>query len=377
MKKNLKRVLTLILALTMVLPLVACGSEGGGKGSDELPSYNIGYNTWGAGTPVFEFMADVVKRTLDAYDATSSRANDENMADKELQNIQNFISSGVDGIIMMPAASTVLPQGADACEKAKIPFVLSVFVGEEKDRAEIRVNNKYYLGAVSADMYAEGYRLGQSAIADGYKTAVLIGGNIGDANIEVRIEGFTKSFVEEGGGRILDSARCSSPSEGQEKANALLSAYPDADCLYCVAGDYLPGAVNAMETLGLDMAIYLSNADSSAIPYIRDGSVAAAITGNDLVCAVSAALLINYLDGHQILDEEGKPPEMKLVGFALTKDNVDDYERIFFDDENFLFTDERLHTLVWRYNKDVTYDTFVDFVANRMNLDSIVADHNG
>jgi ABC-type sugar transport system substrate-binding protein len=373
-KRNwIKRALAWTLALSMAAALTACGKKDSG-GSGDLPSYTIGYNTWGSGTPVFEFMARVVEQSMKSYDATCNRASDDTIADRELQNIQNFVASGVDGLVMMPTASSVLPQGAAECADAKIPFVLSVFVGEQEDRAEIRASNPYYVGAVSADMYAEGYRLGQNAIEDGHKTAVLIGGNIGDANIEVRIQGFTQSFVTEGGGTILDTARCTGPTEGQEKASALLSANPNAQCLYCVAGDYLPGAVNAMETLGLSMPIYLSNADSSAIDYIRDGTVVGAMTGNDLVGAVACALLINYLDGHPILDEDGKPPELQLVGFALNADNVDDFERVFFDEDNFLFTDERLHTLVWRYNPDVTYDTFVDFVENHMNLDAILAD---
>jgi ABC-type sugar transport system substrate-binding protein len=373
-RKWIKRALALTLTVSMTAALAACGGNKDSGGSGDLPSYTIGYNTWSSGTPVFEFMARVVEQTMKSYDATCNRVSDDTIADRELQNIQNFVASGVDGLLMMPTASSVMPQAAAECADAGIPFVLSTFIGEDADRAEVRANNEYYVGAISADMYTEGYRLGQSAIEDGHKTAVLIGGSIGDANIDVRIEGFTQSFVTEGGGTILDIARCAGPSEGQEKANALLSANPDAECLYSVAGDYLPGSVSAMETLGLDIPIYLSNADSSAIDYIRDGTVVGAMTGNDLVGAVACALLINYLDGHPILDEDGKPPELQLVGFALNADNVDDFERVFFDEDNFLFTDERLHTLVWRYNPDVTYDTFVDFVENHMNLDAILAD---
>lgn len=373
MKKNvLKRALALTLALGLSVSLTACGKKDGGSG-DENPSYHIGYNTWGAGTATFDFMSDVTVAALDAYNAEATRASDDHMADKELQNIQNFISSQVDGIIMQTTADPVLPQAAKECADAKIPFVLAVFTGADEDRAEVRDSNEYYLGAVNADMYEEGYIMGKAAAEDGHKTAVLLGGNVGDAHFEMRIAGFTQAFVTEGGGKILEEARCTSPAEGQEKANSMLSAHQDADCLYAMVGDYVPGAVNAMETLSISMPIYVTNANTDAIEYIRNGKIAAATTGNDLVCAVAAALMINYLDGHQILDADGKAPELKSVGFKIDADNVDDYEKLFLN--NIPFTDEVLQTLVYRCNKDVTYDTFVDFVENHLNLEALIADN--
>lgn len=372
-KKTIKRALALTLALCMSVSLTACGGGNDSGSDDGNPSYHIGYNTWGAGTATFDFMADVTEDALDAYGATYDRASDDHMADKELQNIQNFISAQVDGIIMQSTAEPTLPKAAEECAKAKIPFVLAVFTGADEDRAKVREENDYYLGAVNADMYEEGYIMGKAAAEDGHKTAVLLGGNVGDAHFEMRIAGFTQAFVTEGGGAILEEARCTSPAEGQEKANAMLSANKNADCLYAMVGDYVPGAVNAMETLGISMPIYVTNANTDAIEYIRNGKIAAATTGNDLVCAVAAALMINYLDGHQILDADGKAPELKSVGFKIDAGNVDDYEKLFLD--NIPFTDAVLQTLVYRNNEDVTYDTFVDFVENHLNLETLVADN--
>lgn len=372
MSKFMKRTLAVLLACSLIFALAACGGKDTG-GNDENASYHIGFNTWGAGTATFDFMADVTTDALDVYGATYDRASDDHMADKELQNIQNFISAEVDGIIMQTTADPVLPQAAAECASAKIPFVLAVFNGNDDDRAVINAENDYYLGSVNADMYQEGYIIGQAAAADGMKTAVLLGGNVGDVHFEQRIAGFTQAFVTEGGGEILAEARCASPAEGQEKANDMLSANKDADCLFAMVGDYVPGAVNAMETLSIEMPIYVTNANTDAIAYINDGTVVAATTGNDLVCAVAAALLINYLDGHQILDENGNPPELKSVGFKINKDNVDDYQALFLDGKP--FTESVLKTLVYRYNNDVDYSYIADFVANHLNLETLVADN--
>ena len=372
MSKFTKRTLAIVLALAMILALAACGGKND-NGSSDFDAYKIGYNTWGAGTATFDFMADVTEDALDAFGISDySRSSDEHMADKELQNIQNFISAGVDGIIMQTTAEPVLPQAAEECEKAGIPFVLATFTGNDDDRAVINANNSVYVGSVAADKYAEGYIIGKAAAADGHKTAVMLGGNVGDNHMEMRIAGFTQAFVTEGGGTILDEARCASPAEGQEKANAMLSATPNADCLFAMVGDYVPGAINAMGTLGLSIPVYVTNANTDAIPYIRDGSVSAATTGNDLVSAVAAALLIKYLDGHPILDKDGKAPELSSVGFEVNKDNVDDYEALFLNGKP--LTESVLQSLVYRYNDKVDYDYIVDFLDNHLTLEALKAD---
>jgi hypothetical protein len=87
------------------------------------------------------------------------------------------------------------------------------------------------------------------ALADGCKTAVIIGGNIGDNNMDQRSQGFREAF-EAGGGNVLDEAAAPTlPSA--DKAEDMLSANKDADCLYAMVGDYIPGSLSAIDKLGL------------------------------------------------------------------------------------------------------------------------------
>jgi len=376
-KNLIRKIAACTAAVTMAGALAACGgggttsaqSTGGTDASTEgtvaAPAsdtaWDIGYNTWGSGSATFDTMADIIEQALDAAGATYTRSSDEHIADQELANIENFINQGVDGIVMQTAAETVFPTAARECMEAKVPFVMSTFTGTDEDRADQNANNPYYLGTVTSDMVAEGYLIGKRAAEDGMKTAVLLGGNVGDAHFEMRIEGFTKAFVEEGGGTIIDTARCAAPPEGQEKANAMLSAHPDADCLFAMVGDYVPGAIGAMETLGLEMPIYCTNANTDCIEYLRSGRVVAATAGNDLVGTIACCLLINYLDGHQILDAGGHAPELTNEGFVIDDSNLDKFEEIFVTDGH-PFHEATIRQLLWRYNPDVTYDTIETFL---------------
>lgn len=372
-----KKLLALILALVLIFALTACGKSQKSSDSDsEFESYLIGFNTWGSGTPTFDVMGNETAYAIEVLGATGSRASDDFTADKELQNIQNFISAGVDGIAMQATADPVLPQAAEACKNAEIPFVLPIFVGDDNDRAEISANNPYYVGAVNADLFLDGYIMGQAAARDGHKKAILVGGNIGDNHMEQRIEGFTQSFVVEGGGEILGSARCSSPAECQEKANALLSANRDADCLYAMVSDYCPGSINAMDNLDINIPVYVSNANTETPKYVKEGRVAACAGGNDLASNIAVALLINYLDGHPIKDENGKAPEFKTHPFTIDNDNVDDFIALFCTEGVHPITEDSLKSLCWRFNKDVSYQTFVDFINNNLTLEALKEAHN-
>lgn len=276
---------------------------------------------------------------------------------------------------MQISSDPVLPKAAAECEDSETPFVLAIFTGAEEDRLEVAENNSVYVGSVSADMYIDGYLMGKQAAADGHKTAILIGGNVGHLHMDLRTAGFTKAFEEEGGGKVLDSARCASPAEGQEKANSLISAYSDADCMYAMVGDYVPGAINAMDALNIQLPLYVSNSNRDTVEYIKNGRVQGASSGNDLAAPVATALLINYLDGHPILDENGNPPALTTPLFTVTPENVEQYAEIFFGEGNHPLTEDRLNTLVWRSNSDVSYDTFVDLIENHLSLEAILADH--
>ncbi|MCD8375320.1 MAG: hypothetical protein LUD69_00050, partial [Oscillospiraceae bacterium] len=101
----------------------------------------------------------------------------------------------------------------------------------------------------------------------------------------------------------------------------------------------------------------------------------AATSGNELVGGVAAALLINWLDGNPILDDEGNPPELVMVGFIVDQDNVDDLDTLY-NDEDGPFTVEVLQSLLVRNDSSVNYDTFVDFVENHLTLEALIADRS-
>ncbi|NLA87666.1 MAG: sugar ABC transporter substrate-binding protein, partial [Clostridiales bacterium] len=234
--------------------------------------------------------------------------------------------------------------------------------------------NEYYVGAIDANMVYDGQVMGQLAYDSGCRTACIIGGNIGDNNMDQRSQGFRETF-EAAGGTVVAEARCTDNSEAPQKASDMLSANMDVDCIYAMVGDYVPGSIIAIDNLGLtDIQVFMSCVDKDSAELIKEGRITAGNDGIGLASSITPTLLLNYLDGHKILDEGGKAPRLQTKPFTVNKDNVDDYIACFYGEGVHPLTEEVLKNLCYRFNKDVTYQTYVDFLAT-LNLETIKEAH--
>ena len=367
------KILAVVLAVAMLLSLSACAAkpannptpapdDGGAK------SYTIGINTWGSGVPVLDMFGDAKEYTLKTLAQKVNRMSDDFTADKELQNVQNMCAAGVDGIVFQAAAVSTVPQIGVECANAKIPFAFDVFVGENPDLDALAASNEFYCGAIDLDMVSDGKAVAQMAFDAGCRKACMIGGNIGDNNMDQRSQGFTERFTELGG-EVLAEARCTDNSECPAKATDMLSANRDADCVYCFVGDYIEGTLTAKGNLGLDgIKVFVSCVDEGTAKYIKEGTVYGGNDGISLACFISTTLVLNYLAGHKIVDADGKAPRLSTHPFQVNQENVDNYLKVFFSETAHPFTKAMLEDLVYTYNPNVSYDDYVKLV-NEINLD--------
>ncbi len=367
------KILAVVLAVAMLLSLSACAAKPANNPTpapegDGAKSYTIGINTWGSGVPVLDMFGDAKEYTLTTLGHKVNRMSDDFTADKELQNVQNMCASGVDGIVFQAAAVSTVPQIGVECANAKIPFAFDVFVGENPDLEALAASNEYYCGAIDLDMVSDGKAVAQMAFDAGCRKACMIGGNIGDNNMDQRSQGFTERFTELGG-EVLAEARCTDNSECPAKATDMLSANRDADCVYCFVGDYIEGTLTAKGNLGLDgVKIFVSCVDEATARYIKEGTVMGGNDGISLASYISCTLVLNYLAGHKIVDADGKAPRLSTHPFQVNQDNVDNYLKVFFSETAHPFTKAMLEDLLFTSNPNVSYDDYVKLV-NEINLD--------
>jgi ribose transport system substrate-binding protein len=379
MKKKLLGIIILCLAASMIF-MVGCGggssdeeaagSAAGGSAAAE-GGYTIGYNNFGVGAYPLDLNEKETTYAIETAGSQVKVANDNFTVDNVITDVKNLISSNVDGVVVWCAADTLYNSLNDLMLQAKMPFALGDKYPTSEDTIAKFQENEFFAGAVSTDDTITGGNMAQRAWDDGHKTALVVAAAQGDTNHDARVKGFTEKF-EELGGKVLGTVRCADPSEAVQKSGDLLAAHKDADCLYGTGGDYSIGALSAMESAGVTMPVYGTDVDPNVIQGIKDGKISAATGAAGTYCGTFAALLlINYLDGHPILDENGKAPATKGVKtIMITKDNVEDFEEYWINNE--IFTQEELQSLLYKYNENVTWADYEKMIEE-YNFESRMA----
>ena len=325
--------------------------------SGEENTYNIITNIWGSGSFPLDAIVATEQYVADHYDANLDIANNDFTADKVISQLQNQLANDPDGSIYFGIASTLFPSVVKEFQNKGIPYVFTTNIPADFV-LETCYEDELFCGAVYADPYNIGATMAEQALADGNQTAIIIAAAIGDFSHDKRIEGFTDTFEAEGG-QVLQVQHCADPSEAVTKSNDLITAQPDAECIYATGGDFLSACVSCLESRkDIQMMVYGTDIDPSVIEYVENGTVTAINGGQWVDGGLSETLLINYLDGHQIVDSDGKAPVFhNLSVFVVTGQNAAKFKEMLNNDINMLKTDT-YDKLLYRTNPDVTIDTY-------------------
>ena len=237
---NLRTLLPLLLALVV---FSSCNKSAGPGGK---PTIGVAFETlqteyWVAGFEAIK--SELAKRDMQVLEAIADQD-----ANRQLQQVKNFIARKVDGIILVPKdAKTCLPM-IKAANEAGIPIVLFNRPADKSD-------------AKSVAVVADNFKLTQETVAFMIEQArksgkkhkgLVILGDLGDINAIGRRDGFEAAV--KGNEDIVDVvARV--PSEwNQEKAQAgvvnALQANPDISFIFTSSDFLFPSIVSALKATG-------------------------------------------------------------------------------------------------------------------------------
>jgi ABC-type sugar transport system substrate-binding protein len=324
MKKHFSSFITLCAALL----LVGCGesdssagNSGGGSSGKPL-TIGVCFETlqteyWVAG---FNAIKDELKsRNIKVLEAVS-----DNDANKQLEQVRNFITRKVDGIIIVPKdAQTIIPS-IKAANAANIPIVL--FNRPADTNADVKSV------AVVADNFAltketVAYMIGEAKKTGKKHNAMVVLGDLGDLNAIGRRDGF-EAAVKDAPGVVEVVARV--PSDwNQEKAQAgvvnALQANPDISFIFTSSDFLFPSIVSALKSsgkykkIGEPGHVILGGFDGDATAYqmLKEGYLDA--TGvQDVYFEAKACVqaVLDLREGKQV------PALIKDPGFVIHQGNL-------------------------------------------------------
>ncbi|MEA4854487.1 MAG: sugar ABC transporter substrate-binding protein [Christensenella sp.] len=188
---------------------------------------------------------------------------------EQLTIIENYISQGVDGIILVPAASDGLISALQECQKANIPVINLDTQLDDNTLTTLGTEIPFY----GTDNYVGGQLVGEKVAEmypNGCKVAILRGVQ-GQTNDEDRYKG----FLDKAGKVDLVAEQHADweTDKGYTAVQNIIQSNPDLEVVYCENDLMGVGAYQAVDEAGLTDQIKVFSYDgiTEGIQYVIDG----------------------------------------------------------------------------------------------------------
>ncbi len=339
----MKKTLALLLAAIMMLALVACG--GGDKPADSAPAdTNVPEAPEGGGTIgvcIYQFTDAFMTTYRNALQeilegkgykvATADGANDQA---KQNEQINTFITQGVDALIINPVMTSAADQIIATVKAAGIPTVL---INREPTPEQMAAYDK--LVYVGCDARQSGTMQGELILdtpnqgdinGDGKISYIMVQGDPENVDAQYRTEFSVKALTDAGKEvEELNLTRGDWMRErGQEiVANDLAQFGEQVEVVFCNNDDMAIGALQSIQAAGrkVNEDIYLVGVDAldAALNEVSNGNMTGTVL-NDAVGQATAAVeqMENLLGGATYAPNE----QSVYVDYVkVTPDNVKDF----------------------------------------------------
>ena len=307
----------------------------------------------------YSFSCNVAGAGSGAYFPQESLHHDQRVAD--LTGCTIGALENADAVVLELTAEEY-PAAIAACIESGAVLAIASGVPDEKD-LETCMAYDGFAGGVFVNAYDMGVQMAEYAAADGNKTAVILSAAEGDPNYEKRVNGFRDKF-ENLGGQVLEVMYCADPSSAVTKADSLMSAQPDADCMYCAGNTYLTAACSVKRQKNTGMKLYGSEINPEYLDAVKDGTVSAVNGGQKVAGSLAMTLALNALDGHPILEKDGSVPLFDYLQLFVVTPKTAKAAQSMYADGGALITQNDYRELLYRYNPEVSIDTYYAFLSH-------------
>lgn len=308
----------MVLMAAMTFSLAACGgeekdastsgdeakdntTEESGENSDSL---KIGCTIQTLGNQVWAQEMEAIQKAAEADGNEATIVDCEENANTQIDQIENFITSGSDIIIVNPVDPDAIE---DVCKKARDEGIIVISWDEEMENSDINwIIENYELGA----------KIGEEA-------AKFINEKFGDEGCEVAVLGYpqTPILLERENGiidkleelapnaEVVANQPAIDPTEGLNAMETILQAHPDVKVVCCIGGGGAAGANEAFKAaygseVPDNVGIFSTDLTDETIASMQNGEfnrMCVAITGNAYVCGEEMYdLAIRYAGGEKM-----------------------------------------------------------------------------
>ena len=382
-RKNMKKVIALLLAAVMVFALCACGQQGA-EGKDpaaKLPEFKLGIPMENTANPAqYSYLENMVYLCGNFPNGGTAVAEADDLTDPDhmISSVEKLISAGCNMITICPCNDTMLIKVAKLCEENKVYWAVAWRDILDPEVRDVVYASPYFCGtAVQSDLNA-GYAAVKAMGEAGMKKIGLISLDKSSSCAALREKGMQKALDEYGMQVVAEARDLQQAADAAQAVESFIVANPDLDGVYiaCSMGmNILDGTLSALEQYDPDNHIKISVIDF--------------LTGLDtcfekdrIICAqggiyIPVQIACGMLEMNAILNGGrlgGQAWDVPIsFGAVGSAEEFKDYSK-FCEGALPTYTFEELQNLFITYNPDVTGEDIIAW-GNAFNLADIYAAH--
>ena len=310
MKKTLRSVILLVLALSMLLALTACST------SQKSDTVKIGVTLMDFSTEFGIGLKDYMTAKADAMgDVELTVVDAGGDAAKQLQQVETFISQKVDAIIMQPQEQEACSPAIDKAKAAGIPIINCNSLTITEPDAYVGSND------------SESAEIAMTYIAEqlgGKGNVLMMHGHPGQTAEVKRTEGAMDILAQNPDMTLLDEQTADwDRAEAMTLMENWIQAYGDQiNAVFCQNDEMALGALNALVQAGKKDNVLVVGVDAidDALQSVKDGKMDATVY-QDCKGQAEGAIEAAY----KLAKGESVEKEILIPFILVTTENVDEY----------------------------------------------------
>lgn len=335
----MKKFMALLLALTMVLALAACGSKDTPPQTTAAPSTAAQAETPETEAKTKDIVIGVSMNALDEFqtewygylEEAAKEAgvkmimtNAEGKVDKQLADIESLIANQCDAILIRATDSAGVVSGFEACAEAGIPTIDSGFGSEYTDTLKL-LSSQVFLCNMQADYCLQWLEENpEKTLKCGY-----IWGAQGVSSTQDRYNGWHDKLMENADGRaeVLAEKVCNwSATETMAAVEDWVQAYPEMNCIVAMSDEMALAASNVLQAagIGLDQCIVVGiDGSPAAQKALKEGTLSATVyTSKRADAALTFDYLMRVANGEDLAGQTVDPGNE--ISALITAENMDE-----------------------------------------------------
>ena len=297
-------------------------------------------------------------------------------AESQIKAVENAVAAGVDGIMIWPLSTAVIPKIHKVCNDAEVPMIQFFRGIADAQYAAQAEDEPYYLGYTTDDEALAAQTLMQQLADSGCKNICVITMFPGDATCDIRKANFLSTMDENGMTLLAESVITSVDkidTQVMEITKNFISTYPEMDGLVLSIGNIgvIEAARSAAESddpEGRIKIVTFDHPDKNMVDMF-EGNFVGMASGAYPDPLYSFIVMYNYLHGTPLSDK----PVKLLTNYLIVK-SAEDAENFakFINSETLVYSQEEIKMMTKIYNPDFTLDDLKQIISS-YSLDDIAA----